>query len=125
MVRFLIRTAITAVGVLLVAYLGLISIQGVGPGSPFSWGAFGVACAFAVVLGLVNGVIKPVVSLLTLPVTILSLGLFSLVVNLAMFYLAAAFTPISADAGFLSTALAAIVVAIFSGMAGALTKRDE
>ena len=63
--------------------------------------------------------------LLTLPITILTLGLFALVVNLAMFYLAAAFTPISADAGFLSTALAAIIVAVFSGMAGALTKRDE
>ena len=125
MVRFLVRTAITAVGVLLVAYLGLITIQGVGPGNPFSWGAFGVACVFAVVLGLVNGIIKPIVSLLTLPITILSLGLFALVVNLAMFYLAAAFTPISADAGFLSTALAAIIVSIFSGMAGALTKRDE
>jgi putative membrane protein len=124
-VRFLIRTAITAVGVLLVAYLGLITLQGVGPGSPFNWGAFGVACVFAIVLGLVNGVIKPVVSLLTLPITILSLGLFSLVINLAMFYLAAAFTPITADAGFLSTALAAIIVAIFSGVAGGLTKREE
>ena len=75
-VRFLVRTAITAVGVLVVAYLGLITIQGAGPGSAFAWGAFGVACIFAIVLGLVNAVIKPVVSILTLPITILSLGLF-------------------------------------------------
>jgi putative membrane protein len=123
-VRFLIRTAITAVGVLLVAYLGLITIQGVGPGSAFTWGAFGVACVFAIVLGLVNAIIKPVVKLLTLPISILSLGLFSLVINLGMFYLAAAFTPIRADAGFLYTALAAIIVAVFSGFAGAFTKHN-
>ena len=125
MVRFLIRTAITGVGVLVVAYLGLVTIQGVGPGQVFSWGAFGVACVFALVLGIVNAVIKPVVKLLTLPISILTLGLFSLLVNLAMFYLAAAFTPISVDRGFLYTALAAIIVAVFSGVAGSLTKNDR
>jgi putative membrane protein len=124
-VRFLIRMAITALGVLLVAYLGLITIQGVGPGQPFSWGAFGVACVFAVVLGLVNAIIKPIVKFLTLPISILTLGLFSLVINLAMFYLAAAFAPIRADQGFLYTALAAIIVAVFSSVAGSLAKRDD
>jgi putative membrane protein len=124
-VRFLIRMAVTALGVLLVAYLGLITIQGVGPGQPFSWGAFGVACVFAVVLGLVNAIIKPIVKFLTLPISILTLGLFSLVINLAMFYLAAAFAPIRADQGFLYTALAAIIVAVFSSVAGSLAKRDD
>jgi len=127
MVRFLIRTAITALGVLLVAYLGLITIQGVGPGSPFSWGAFGVACVFAIVLGLINGIVKPIVQLLALPITILTLGLFSLVINLIMFYLAiAAFSPtIQAGAGWLMTGLAAIIVAVFSGVAGAFTKHEK
>lgn len=117
MVRFLIRTAITAVGVLVVTYLGLISVQDVGLGQVFEWSTFLVAFVFAVVLGLVNAVIKPIAFLLTLPLTILTLGLFSLLVNLAMFYLAAAFTPINTT-GFWSTALAAIVVALFSGVAG-------
>ena len=124
MVRFLIRTAITAVGVLVVTYLGLISIQGVGPGQVFEWSTFLVAFVFAVVLGLVNGVIKPIAFLLTLPLTILTLGLFSLLVNLAMFYLAAAFTPIDTT-GFWSTALAAFIVALFSGVAGSQAARDE
>lgn len=125
MVRFLIRTAITAVGVLVVAYLGLITIEGVGAGQTFSWPAFWMAFVFAIVLGLVNAIVKPVVSLLTFPITVLTLGLFSLVINLGMFYLAAAFTPIRVDAGFLYTALAAVIVAVFSGFAGALTARDE
>jgi putative membrane protein len=126
MVRFLIRTAITAVGVLVVAYLGLITIQGFGPGQQLTWTAFWLAFIFAIVLGLVNAVIKPIVSLLALPISIITLGLFSLVINLAMFYLAAAFTPmISASAGWLYTALAAIIVAIFSGFAGSTTKRED
>jgi len=125
MVRFLMRTAITAVGVLVVVYMGLITIEGVGAGSAFTWSAFWIAFVFAIVLGLVNAVIKPVVQLLTLPISILTLGLFSLLVNLGMFYLAAAFTPIRTDAGFWSTALAAIIVAVFSGVAGSLARREE
>jgi hypothetical protein len=42
-----------------------------------------------------------------------------------MFYLAAAFTPIHADQGFWLTALAAIIVAVFSGFAGSLTKNGR
>jgi putative membrane protein len=118
------RTAITAVGVLVVAYLGLISIQGVGPGHVFEWSTFFVAFVFAIVLGLVNGVIKPIVGLLALPITIITLGLFALLINLAMFYLAAAFTPID-TVGFWSTALAAIIVSVFSGFAGTMMQRDE
>lgn len=125
MVRFLIRTATTSVGVLVVAYLGLITIQGVGPGHVFTWSTFFVAFVFAIVLGLVNAVIKPIVGLLALPITIVTLGLFALLINLGMFYLAAAFTPISTDAGFWSTALAAIIVAVFSGLAGGATPRDQ
>jgi len=124
-IRFLIRMAISAAGVLLVAYLGLVTVTGFGPGQPVTWDIFLTALLFALVLGIVNGVIKPIVKLLTLPISIVTLGLFSLVINLAMFYLAAAFIPgMQADQGFLSTALAAILVAIVSGIAGGLTKRE-
>jgi putative membrane protein len=125
-VRFLIRMSITAAGVLLVAYLGLITLTGFGPGSALTWSAFGTAFLFAIVLGIVNAVIRPIVKILTLPISILTLGLFSLLVNLGMFYLAAAVIPgITMDAGFWMTALAAIIVAMFNGVANALTKRDE
>jgi len=124
MVRFLIRTAITAVGVLVVAYLGLISIQGVGPGHVFEWSAFWPAFIFAIVLGLVNAVIKPITLVLTLPITIVTLGIFALFVNLGMFYLAAGFTSIE-TLGFWQTVLAAIIVSLFSGFAGQATSNDE
>jgi putative membrane protein len=126
MIRFLVRMAITALGVLVVAYFGLIQLGGFVPGQAFTWSAFGVAFIFAVVLGLVNGIIKPIVKLLTLPISILTLGIFSLLVNLAMFYLAAWFLKpnIVLNENLWLTALAAIIVAVFSGLAGGLTRSD-
>lgn len=126
MIRFLIRMSITAVGVLVVAYLGLITLTGFGPGVALTWSAFGTAFLFAIVLGIVNAVVKPIVKVLTLPISIVTLGIFSLLINLAMFYLAAAIIPgIKMDSGFWLTAAAAIIVAVFNGIANGVTKRDE
>jgi putative membrane protein len=125
-IRFLIRMSITAVGVLVVAYLGLITLTGFGPGVALTWSAFGTAFLFAIVLGIVNAVVKPIVKVLTLPISIVTLGIFSLLINLAMFYLAAAIIPgIRMDSGFWLTAAAAIIVAVFNGIANGLTKRGE
>lgn len=66
----------------------------------------------AVVLGVVNAFVRPVVVILTLPVTILTLGLFLLVINAAMLGLAAAFFDGFHVAGFGSALLGAIVVSI-------------
>lgn len=55
-----------------------------------SWGALLLG---GLVLGFVNAVVRPVMVLLTLPVTFLTLGLFLLLVNAAAFGLAAALTP--------------------------------
>jgi putative membrane protein len=121
--RFLVRAAITALGVLVVAYFGLIGIAGVGPGLPVTLHAYLTALVFAIVLGLVNAIIKPIVQVLSLPITIVTLGLFSLLVNLGMFYLAAAVTSVRLTDGFWMTALAAVVVAMFSGVAGRMTER--
>lgn len=126
MIRFLIRTAITALGVLLVAYLGLVNLTHFGPGLPLTWSVFWGAFLFALVLGLVNAIVKPVAQLLALPISILTLGIFSMLVNLAMFYLAAAILPsVTLDGGFWLTALAAIIVAFFNGLAGGSSRRDE
>jgi putative membrane protein len=51
---------------------------------------FGAAMIAALVLGLFNTLLRPVLVLLTLPVTVLTLGLFFFVINALMFYLAAA-----------------------------------
>ncbi|MBP6911964.1 MAG: phage holin family protein [Candidatus Pacebacteria bacterium] len=49
-------------------------------------GGIGVAIIVGAVLGFINLVIKPVISLLTLPLNVLTLGLFSLIVNATLFY---------------------------------------
>ena len=52
-------------------------------------GGFGTAMLAALVLGLLNALVRPLLVLLTLPVTLLTLGLFLFVINALMFYWAA------------------------------------
>jgi putative membrane protein len=76
---FAIRWMLNAAALMLVAYLYPgVQVDSVG------WAIVG-----ALVLGLVNAVVRPILLFLTLPVTILTLGLFIFVVNALMFWLAA------------------------------------
>ena len=70
----------------------------------------------ALVLGAVNTVVKPVLFVLTLPVTILSLGLFLLILNALMLGLTAAIVPGFRIHGFGTTLLASLLLAVV-GMA--------
>jgi putative membrane protein len=78
----------------------------------------------ALVIGLINATLKPIAVLLTLPLTIVTLGFFYLLVNGAMLYLAAALTPGLELAGFGSAVLGAIVVSVVGMLLGGLV-RDE
>jgi putative membrane protein len=69
----------------------LLAIPYFVPG--FVIGGFGVAMVAAAVLGVVNVLIKPILFILTLPITILTLGLFTFVINALMLKLAAALVP--------------------------------
>jgi len=71
------------------------------------------ALVAALVLGIVNAVIRPVVLLITLPLNILTLGLFTLLVNTLMLYLVAAMTPLHIS-GFWSAFLGALVISVIS-----------
>ena len=76
----------------------------------------------ALVLGLVNALVRPVITILTLPLTIITLGLFYLVVNGLAFGLAAALVPGFSVDGFGSAVLGALVVSIVSWVIGLVTK---
>jgi putative membrane protein len=76
MLTLLARWIINAAALMLVAYL----YPGVNVES------FGAALIAALVLGLVNAVVRPVLVLLTLPVTLLTLGLFLFVINALLFW---------------------------------------
>jgi putative membrane protein len=74
----------------------------------------------ALVLGLANAVVRPVLVLLTLPVTVLTLGLFLLVVNAAMLGLAAALVDGFEIEGFGSALLGAVLLAVMNVLVGVL-----
>ncbi len=96
-----------------------VSTQIVSGVSVSSWGALAGGSA---VLGLVNTVVRPVLTFLTLPITILTLGLFYLVVNGAAFGLAAALVPGFEVSSFLSAVLGALVTGLAAWMVGAVVK---
>ena len=77
--KIIVRWLLLAAALLLVAYLY--------PGVLIK--SFGSAMLAAFVLGLFNTLLRPILVLLTLPVTLITLGLFLFVINALMFYFAA------------------------------------
>ncbi|WP_018135331.1 phage holin family protein [Acaricomes phytoseiuli] len=78
------------------------------------------------IFGVVNALVKPLVSLISLPVTLLTLGLFTVVINAAMLWLTSwlsSFTPIqlSIDSFFWTAILAAILVSLIAMVGNAVT----
>ena len=77
--KIIVRWLLLAAALLLVAQLDAgVEVKG-----------FGAAMITALVLGLFNALLRPILVLLTLPVTVLTLGLFLFVINALMFYFAA------------------------------------
>jgi putative membrane protein len=70
----------------------------------------------ALVIGLLNVFLRPVVVLLTLPVTLLTLGLFTLVINGLMFYLAAQLVSGFHVSSFGAAFVAALLFSLFSSV---------
>ena len=74
----------------------------------------GTLIAAALLLGVVNAFVRPIIIILTLPITLLTLGLFLLVINALMIMLVAWLVPGFLVAGFWSAVFAAIVVSLTS-----------
>jgi putative membrane protein len=104
MLRLLVVWLINALALLAVAY--------VLPGIEVA--DFTTALVAAVVLGLVNAVIRPVLILLTLPATILTLGLFIFVINGLLFWMVGSWLEGFVVSGFWWGVLGAIVYSIVS-----------
>lgn len=82
--------------------------------------SFTVALIAALVLGLVNVLIKPILVLLTLPVTLLTLGLFIFVINGLLFWVVAHFVGGFYVAGFWSAMAGALLYSLISWALSAL-----
>jgi putative membrane protein len=81
--KFIGKILVTAVAALIVSYL----LPGVNINDSVT------AMLLAVVLALLNGIVKPILIVLTIPITILTLGLFLLVINILIIKWAAAIVP--------------------------------
>ena len=113
MIRLLVVWLINALALMAVAYL-MPSIQ---------ISSFGAALIAALVLGLVNAVIRPVLVLLTLPVTILTLGLFIFVLNGLLFWMVGTWLQGFEVAGFWPAVFGAILFSLVSWALSALVLR--
>jgi putative membrane protein len=114
MKRFLIHWLVIALALWVTAYV----LPGVDVDSTQ---ALAIA---AIVLGLVNALIRPVLTILTLPITILTLGLFYLVINGLTFLLASKLVSGFHVAGFWWAVLGALLVSIISSFVGAFAGDD-
>ena len=95
--------------------LGLYLASALLPGVAITGTGSLILAAF--LLGLVNGFIRPIAFVLTLPLTIVTLGLFIFVLNAAMFGLVAALLDKFIVAGFWSAVFGAIIVSLTSTVA--------
>lgn len=110
----LIRWLVNAVALLLVSYIVRgIEVDGVVP-----------ALAAAAVLGIINAIIRPVLLILTLPLNILTLGLFTFVLNGAMLALTASIVKGFWVSGFWAAVFGSLFLSIISGLLS-LMIRDE
>jgi putative membrane protein len=116
MIRILLQIALNGVGVLIAAY--------VVPGINYT-GSWPYLLLVGLVIGLINLLVRPLVTLLSLPALILTLGLFYLLINGALFYLAAwALQGLTVD-GCLPAVLGGLVLAIFNWLTRGLVKKNK
>jgi putative membrane protein len=112
--RFLIRWLLLAAALLLVTYFYAgVRIAG-----------FGSALVAAAVLGLFNTLLRPLLVLLTLPVTLITLGLFLFVINALMFWAAASVLQGFAVTGFAAALIGSLIYSALGLVIDLVTKKN-
>ncbi len=106
MIKAILHVLATAGGLLLIAYY----IPGI------SIASFTTAVIVAVLWGLMGLTVRPILGLLTLPINILTLGLFSFILNALLFWLLALFVPGFAVAGFIPALEGSVILSLVSGI---------
>jgi putative membrane protein len=109
MTQFALRATLAAFGL----WLATVLVGGITIDQPLT------LILAALLLGVCNAVVKPILILLTLPATVLSLGLFLLVINGAVLALVAWMLPGFSIAGFGAAVLGALIVSV-TGIIGSL-----
>ena len=102
MQKFLAKLLFTALALLAISYF----VPGISVTS------FYTALIVAIVFGILNLVVRPILIVLTLPITILTFGLFTLIINSFLFWFVSTFVKGFEVAGFLPAFLGALVLSI-------------
>ncbi|MBX3702168.1 MAG: phage holin family protein [Steroidobacteraceae bacterium] len=110
MTAFIVRALIAALGL----WLATEWVSGIRIDSP------AMLILTALLLGIVNAIVRPIAVILTLPITLVTLGLFLLVVNAAMLSLVAALLPGVAIPWFWPAFWAALIVSVVSFVGNAM-----
>jgi putative membrane protein len=118
--RLLLRWGVTAAAL----WVTILVLNAIDPKmAQWKTGAGGALIA-ALVMGIVNAVIRPIVKLLTLPLSCLTFGLFSFVINALMFLLVARLTH-AFEVTFVGALLGSILMSLVSGIANFLIVGPE
>ena len=113
--KLIIRLLLTAIVVVVLAkFLPGVEVAG-----------FAGAIVVAVVLGLLNLILKPILVLLTLPITIVTLGLFLLVINALIILLASELLDGFAVSGFWTALLFSLLLSILQSILFSILKEDK
>jgi putative membrane protein len=114
MKSFLLHLVLSAIAILIVAQVvGGVQVSG-----------FGAALIGALILGFVNAFVRPVMILLTLPLTIVTLGLFLFVLNAFMLWLVAALVPGFQISGFGAALLGSLLLTVLNILIDRLAPKD-
>lgn len=106
----------------LINTVSLFAVVNIIPG--ITVGSWITVVVAALVLGLLNAFLRPLILLLTLPVNLLTLGLFTLVVNAFMFYLASVLVRGFEIAGFGYAFLGALVFSVISFLLNIIIRQE-
>ncbi|HBB43820.1 MAG: hypothetical protein UW27_C0002G0042 [Parcubacteria group bacterium GW2011_GWA1_44_13] len=95
---------------LVVVALVILVLPSFVPGIEIASGAFGTAMLVALFFGILNAVVRPIILLIAFPITLITLGLFSFVVNAGLFWWVGSFVKGFYVAGFVPALLGSLVV---------------
>ncbi len=115
--NFIVQLIISTLAVLISSYLL--------PGVNIEGNSFVTALIVAAVLAFLNAIVKPIMVILTIPITIVTLGLFLLVINALMIMLAARLVPGFHVNGFWWALLFSLILSIITSILESIKKRDD
>lgn len=110
--RFLLRWAVSSISILIVAHI----VKGIEISNPW------IVVIVAFVLGIINAFLRPLVILVTLPINILTLGIFTLFINGFLFYLVSKIVKGFTITGFWPAFFGALLFSIISFLLSLLSE---